>query len=409
MATPVLAPRSRSALYSQQRGYGPYLEGLRGLAALYVVLHHATLQTREFDYGREHLSSVAEHWIMWCLHGDQAVAIFITLSGYCLMLPVVASGRLRGGLVGYLKRRAQRILPAYYATLALVITIVWLVPPLGVADRTRWDVALPVLDTGVILSHLLLIHDLSVDWIWKLNGPLWSVAVESQLYCVFPLLLALFNCCGGWLGALLGLGLGYLASWFVAFFDASLAMRTHPWYLGLFAIGMAFAVCAHSAYLRSARRAWLPLAGAFWGASWLADMGLRGSNSLVNFRVASGMVVDPLLALALGCVLLHCTAATQTGRLSRLRKQLEAPVLLSLGSFSYSLYLIHDPVLSFVHRLWISWGLSAEIRLWLDTLLGVPLAMLCAYGLYRLVERPCLPARPATSASQLAGVAARFS
>jgi peptidoglycan/LPS O-acetylase OafA/YrhL len=35
-----------------------------------------------------------------------------------------------------------------------------------------------------------------------------------------------------------------------------------------------------------------------------------------------------------------------------------------------------------------------------ETLLGVPLAMLCAYGLYRFVERPCLPARPSTSSAR---------
>ena len=86
-----------------------FLDGLRGLSALFVVLHHATGGVPREDVSR---------WLfritsLLFLDGHYAVAVFIVLSGFSLMLPVVRSPdhRLRGGFLGYLKRCAWRILP----------------------------------------------------------------------------------------------------------------------------------------------------------------------------------------------------------------------------------------------------------------------------------------------------------
>ena len=117
-----------------------FLDGLRGLAALYVVLHHAALEVRGASPWR-----VVE-WSRGLLrHGHFAVAVFIVLSGYCLMRPVANDprGRLRGGIVGYLGRRARRILPPYYAALGLCWLLIAVVPGLNQAQGLRWDRALP--------------------------------------------------------------------------------------------------------------------------------------------------------------------------------------------------------------------------------------------------------------------------
>ncbi len=61
----------------------------------------------------------ATFWLSW---GQVAVDVFIVLSGYCLMLPVArAGGALRGGPVGYMKRRARRILPPMLASLGVAM------------------------------------------------------------------------------------------------------------------------------------------------------------------------------------------------------------------------------------------------------------------------------------------------
>jgi peptidoglycan/LPS O-acetylase OafA/YrhL len=98
-----------------------FLDGLRGLAALYVVLFHIRAQ---FDPGaplHPFATRSGEMATVWLAHGHLAVDVFIVLSGFCLMMPVAASPdkHLKGGVAGYLKRRARRILPPCYAALAL--------------------------------------------------------------------------------------------------------------------------------------------------------------------------------------------------------------------------------------------------------------------------------------------------
>src|SRR4051794_28800194 len=143
-----------------------FLDGLRGLSALYVVLHHAS---SEVMGGR--LSRLGEAVRGLLRHGHFAVAVFIVLSGYCLMRPVVRdpSGRVRGGLVAFFRRRARRILPSYYAALALCWLLIAIFPGLQRPDRVRWDRALPAFEPGVVASHLLLVHNLDERWMFKVD------------------------------------------------------------------------------------------------------------------------------------------------------------------------------------------------------------------------------------------------
>src|SRR5690242_1352162 len=97
------------------------LDGLRGLSALYVVLHHAYEEVR---------TVAPTDWLVvrlaWLHCGHAAVAVFIVLSGYSL----AAGDPFRGGFRAYVGRRARRILPPYYAALALSLLAIWLVPEL---------------------------------------------------------------------------------------------------------------------------------------------------------------------------------------------------------------------------------------------------------------------------------------
>ena len=93
-----------------------FLDGLRGLAALYVLNHHIIK-----DIGWRHYSTGDWPWpvaaaINLMTYGHFAVGLFIVLSGFCLMLPVLrAPGHaVPGGFRGFFGRPVRRILPAYY-------------------------------------------------------------------------------------------------------------------------------------------------------------------------------------------------------------------------------------------------------------------------------------------------------
>src|ERR1700683_4166213 len=117
-----------------------FLDGLRGLAALYVVCHHPFLEGLAGPGGH-----ALPHDLVMSLStlgdGQAAVDIFIVLSGFCLMIPVVRSenGELAGGTSGFLKRRARRILPAYYGVLILSLILIGAVPLLNRVLHDRWD------------------------------------------------------------------------------------------------------------------------------------------------------------------------------------------------------------------------------------------------------------------------------
>jgi peptidoglycan/LPS O-acetylase OafA/YrhL len=158
-----------------------YLDGLRGLAALFVVFHHAYFQVGGQSYITGAIGSLSKVFS----YGRYPVDLFIVLSGFCLMLPIVkGDGTLRGGALNFFRRRAWRILPTYYLALlfswALGASIIS--QPLGYL----WGGSVPVSGKS-ILTHLLLVHDIFGDNT-NINYAFWSIAVEWRIYFLFPLL-----------------------------------------------------------------------------------------------------------------------------------------------------------------------------------------------------------------------------
>ncbi len=125
-----------------------YLDGIRAAASLYVVLFHAGL-----GVGPEPVPGWTRNLQRAFSFGHDAVAVFIVLSGYCLMLPIArADGRLARGVRSYFGRRAWRILPPYFAALAGSWLLLALVPSLETPTGTIWDDTFPAFAAGPVLS-----------------------------------------------------------------------------------------------------------------------------------------------------------------------------------------------------------------------------------------------------------------
>ena len=355
-----------------------FLDGLRGLAALYVVLHHAAVEIPEWKLHKGPK-------LVWAAfsHGHYAVAVFIVLSGFCLTLPVARDpqGRLRGGFLSYLGRRARRILPTYYAALVFCVLMVALSPSLQNPGPSRWMHALPVFGTGVVLSHLALVHNLWAGWFFKIDPPAWSVATEWQIYLLFPALLALRRRAGSAATVAAGLAFGWALAWLSVPFGQPALWMLCPWYVGLFAMGMAAAVaCTSGARLGGSR----PLAWAF--AALVALVG----PLLLDPAHRDIMMIDPIVGAVSALLIVACARRAAEGRSSRLLRLLESRRALSLGSVSYSLYLIHFPLLSLAAATMRARGLGAETQLILMLGVASPLCVLAARVFHRAFERPFL-------------------
>src|SRR5450432_2805759 len=187
-----------------------FLDGLRGLACFYVLLFHAS--TPHIPYGGE-LSPWMKFVSLCISRGHFSVVFFIVLSGFSIMLPIARSGtwQLNGGFASYARRRARRILPPYYAALFLSVGLVLAYNVISRRHGLGPPVVEDALSAGSIISHVLLLHNLSFDWAFRINGPLWSVATEWQIYFVFALfLLPLWRRTSGLVALVAGWVLGSL-------------------------------------------------------------------------------------------------------------------------------------------------------------------------------------------------------
>jgi peptidoglycan/LPS O-acetylase OafA/YrhL len=358
-----------------------YLDGLRALASCYVVLFHALP-----GFSTPYLTGPLRLLKRAFAYGHEAVAIFIVLSGYCLMLPVVRKDPIGLGVAfgRFVGRRAKRILPPYFAALACSLALLALFPVLRTPGTgTIWDDSLPGLDAAAISTHLLVIHNWFPAYGYQINGPLWSVASEWQIYFFFPLLLLPLWRRFGMAGAMLvaaGLGYGLLA-----LFPAP-AHVAIPWYLLLFTFGMAAASIGFGPGAAEERlRAHVP-----WRyvalTLGLACVVLSSAQPKLWFTLKPA--VDPLVGLATATLLLELTRQAAAGRRGRLLRLLESRPLVELGHFSYSLYLTHLPVLALgyfaLRRLDVT-GLAFIAAL---TLVGTLASLGVAYAFHLLVERP---------------------
>jgi peptidoglycan/LPS O-acetylase OafA/YrhL len=382
-----------------------YLDAMRALAALAVVVFHAFQQyglgLADHGIGNERGSLGAagldqalflayDKLVSWCF---LAVQVFIIISGYSLMLAVARSpdGRLTGGVGRFFKRRSWRILPPYYAALALSLALIAALPGMNRKADVFWDLALPGLEPGVILSHLLLVHNATwLSHLSRINPPMWSIAVEWQIYFLFPLLVVLWR---AW-GAGVTLALALLWGGLPLLFPVLAYPLSHSWFVGLFALGMLGANISFSRQPAVVRwRERLP-----WGRlallATVAFGAFASATGRLGVALETAQLRDYVLGVAVVCLLIHCAQQGDrpSQRPSLALRALQTPALVGIGTFSYSLYLVHTPVLAAVALTGRHLELPVTVGYLINIGVGIPLALLAAYLFYLPFERPFLSA-----------------
>lgn len=157
--------------FAKQAGHNPWLDLLRSLAIILVLLRHGTgIQNNGLPDGV--ISNIFSNgWV--------GVDLFFILSGY-----LIASGLIRRfgsheGLfpAGYFKDRILRIVPAYYAVLFLCL--MGFFPGFGINSEYSGQ---------SVLAHLLFLQDYTGS---DINVVFWSLGVEEKFYLIAPLLVLL--------------------------------------------------------------------------------------------------------------------------------------------------------------------------------------------------------------------------
>lgn len=358
MGTPAA---SRHDVPNVQGPRDPGLDTLRGVAALSVVLFHLWLYATPAPpkHGRGVVDAV------WS-SGRLGLVLFFVLSGYLLYRPWV---RARDGhapapaVTAYLRRRAARILPAYYVALAGAVVL------LAAAQGTP-GVRLPPID--MLPLFLIFAQNLDPATIMKLDPPMWTLVVELMFYLLLPILGAIMLrarrpvlvACGA-----LAAGLMY---------DAAVAGQglSQPWTKALPALLPLFAVGMVMAHLKTR----VPLTRLTRGLLLLAAAVLVVADAVWHQLGAgtAGLIIRDLPAgLGFALAVVAIRDVRPRGPVAR--------ALAAVGAVSFGLYLWHVPIL---------WWLRSRQLLPLHPITALPVvlgpSLLVAHLSWRFVERPMI-------------------
>ena len=374
-AVPVVLPTHGSP------GRVEMIDAIRGLACLWVLLHHSYLYWAWRVHIR-HLSHVQDVARI----GFLGVHLFLVISGFVLFFPVVRRHGIAGAHVDlrpFLHRRARRILPPYYSALLLFMGLsLWPVAGhlLGSVSDVRSD-----------LLHVTMLYNLDPVSITAFNGAFWSLALEFQLYLVFPLLL--WGCRRAGLLATVGATLALAIVWQTVVTPRMLLLDGRPlnnqlwpmqaaWYNAVpgrwfeFAMGMVAA-----ALVVRPRRGQTAAAAAVIAA--VAPVGVW----LVLKHGQFGPLRDQLWGIVFAATLV-LTAATPAW----LARSAVVRLTAWSGGISYSIYLLHEPLLQLSQLVLDRMGIRLEYRLPLFLACGLPLLVGLGFAFHLVAERPFMSA-----------------
>lgn len=351
------------------------LDGLRGVAAVVVVLYHLAL-VAEPVLRRQGGSAVGSP--LWWMSqtplklataGSEAVLVFFILSGLVVSLPALRHGTF--SWAGFLSGRLARLYLPVWASIAVGTLLVWMIPrDESTVGRGTW------MDTSqaTSTSWSRFVTEASLTRSsYDLNNVLWSLRWELLFSVLLPLFIALaVVATRHWIIA--------IASAFTLSTVGVLVGVDALHYLPVFFIGTLMAVRLE-AIREWMRRRRLRARSALWSiALVVGSLSLLIGHWLLRPIVPAGSLADTLLAQlsVLGAAGLVLAAICVTP----VRVVLETRVTQWLGKISFSLYLIHMPILATLAFMF------GDSRWWLVALITAPLAVLAAWGFNRVIENP---------------------
>lgn len=337
----------------------PDVDGLRAIAVLSVVLYH--LKTPGVS------------------GGFVGVDIFFVISGYLISRIILDElSEQRFSFVGFYARRVKRILPALVVVTAAIVATAFLVlEPYEITHVLAATSALSVLSSNIYFASSGGYFEAPLA-----ANPLlhtWSLSVEEQFYLLYPLCLAaLFRWARG------AVPLAMFAMAVVSFALAEYASRYFPekafflthMRVGEFLVGALVAACRDAVPKSDLARTGISLvaAGVVIGTVF-------GYTELTPFPGLSAVPV---------CIATALLIYAGRGATTPVHALLSTRPMVGVGLISYSVYLVHWPLIVFTKRLSLGdLSIAASMLIFAGS-------MLIAYGLWRWVEQPmrALKTRP---------------
>ena len=356
------------------------LDYLRGVAILSVFLYHslgASFGHCQFPWNglwRDFTTSRSFYPFYPLTLGSLGVSLFFVISGFCIHLSFLTSREK--GFYAFFVRRFFRIYPTYIVVLAATLVLRQLQNALGVTSD---------LDVSYqnIISHAILCHNFTTDYFFGINPSLWSIAVEMQLYALYPILFLLLKYLGSWdrvvcFTVILEVVLRAIMAYDSVQGSSSEIQRLVQWpftYWGSWALGTKV---AQDMFMKTS-----PSTDSnIFDSKWISYFLILSVVLCDWFRPASyfQFLFFAMLAYLWLRRLVWSNALDKTSqdKASWFYKRMSL-----MGVVSYSFYLIHQPILDF---LWLLPG-HPVYRLSLAVVL-LPVVVAISYFTYKAIELP---------------------
>jgi peptidoglycan/LPS O-acetylase OafA/YrhL len=342
------------------------LDGLRGIAALVVVVFHVSLIARPYVDS----DNVGDLW--WWISdsplkiataGTQAVLLFFVLSGLVVALPALRSGF---SWKKYYSSRLVRLYLPSWAALAVAAVLIFLIPrssssAVGGSWLATTNARSTPIHTLLADATLMKVGNAADNVLWSLR---WEI-VFSVLLPVFVIAAILVK--RFWIPAIV-----------VSLAITATAQGSHTdprMYLPIFFIGTLMAL--HLTEIQEWSRA---RGRAFWAVTLILSMGCIIASQTLDFLAPSKSVLGHILwaLVGLGAAGIIFCAIGSTG----VRTTLNRRVPQFLGRNSFSLYLVHVPILAT-----LAYALG-DAQWWMVALIGIPVSIAFAVVFRRYVELP---------------------
>lgn len=356
------------------------LDGLRGVAILFVIVYHYVWTGPESPVGSVLRVFRNSFRMGWC-----GVDLFFVLSGFLIGGILLDARSSPNYYRTFYLRRVHRILPIYY-----LLVVVYALAAFLAFGHAPTPLEMSRLKASFLPIHLLFLQNIHMVpgtvFTNQCLSPLWSLAVEEQFYLVAPLLIRyvsrrrLVVCL---LTAILGAPLVRAALFYVG--HPSAAFNWMP----ARADGLAFGILVAILWRTPSAVSWLAKNRHATGGSLLMMGGVVAGLAILAPSPQSALMATVGLSVVALFFALVLVAVLLPGSL--IAVFMRHRILLEFGTVSYAMYLIHDPLNPLAHwvfrRTWAGFNSLPEIGVTL-------LAFVLTWGLARLswflLEKPIM-------------------
>ena len=375
------------------RGHIPALDGIRGVAILLVLAFH-------WSFGLQRGFGISCRLSWAGQFGWVGVDLFFVLSGFLITGILWESRGSRGYFRNFYMRRALRIFPLYYGTLAALFIAAACSPDVGSwMGQTRRHQAWFWLYCSNFLSA-------ARGWDGPL-GHLWSLSVEEHFYLVWPLLVLVLTRRQAMLACIIAAALAVVCRSIVVHLPhgAVASYVLTPARMDALAIGSLAALAVRGSVTRDQCRRGAIAAVLLGAALFLANFAVYRRLGHDTNIMRAGAYTPGALFFA-GILVLAVIARGWWARMWG------NPILRMFGKYSYALYVLHPLLYKLVDLVFARLHLAALARwptlaLITYSALGTGIVLAAAVGSWHAFEKHFLrlkryfPERPTPQSREI--------